>query len=54
MSQESVRIPLTGLGKVHNFQSHQVSLPVAFAEAKLGAGIVEGREHDHDMLGIEG
>jgi hypothetical protein len=46
-------IPLACLGKVHDFQSYQVSLPVAFSKSKLSAGIVKGRKHDLDVLRIE-
>jgi hypothetical protein len=44
MSEESIRVPLTGLGKVHDFQGDTISHFIAFAEVKLGAGTVEGRQ----------
>jgi hypothetical protein len=50
---KSARVPLTGLGKVHDFQGNTISQLIALTEAKLGARAVKSRKHDQDVLRIE-
>jgi hypothetical protein len=51
---ESVRVPFTSLGKIDDFQGDTIGQVIALAEAKLGARTVKSREHDLDVLRIEG
>jgi hypothetical protein len=52
-SDQPIRVPLSRLGEVDNFQGDKLGHLVAFAKVKLGAGSVERRKHNLDVFRIE-